>query len=353
MSQADSHRTGTESAALRLHAESVVIDGLIFSSDGNADILLSGGITAANVTVIGLQAGFEEAVDQLAAWHRRLSEPGSPWLHVRTVDDILAAKSTGRLGLIMGSQNMDMIGKNLDRIRFFHAAGLRVMQPTYNEGNLLADGCLEARDAGLTDLGREAVLEMNRVGVAIDLSHLGERACLQAAEVSRRPVLLTHANAKAVVDVPRNKSDRVIQAVAGTGGLIGLSVYGPMCWKGDPARAPSLADFLDHLNHVVDLVGIEHVSLGTDFPGLTNLDQAREIIAMTLARYPGNISRYAAAFGNDVRTRYLSDCSATRQIPAITEALARQGWSDDHISRFLGRNYLDVLKTIWSGETAQ
>lgn len=353
MTIAQNQQQVSDARLRQLHADSVVIDGLIFCSDGNADILLAGGITAANVTVTGLQAGFMESVDQLAAWHRRLAQPDSPWLHVRTVDDILTAKKTGRLGLIMGSQSMDMIGKNLDRIRLLHAAGMRVMQPTYNEGNLLADGCLEPRDAGLTDLGRDAVREMNRVGVAIDLSHLGERACLQIVEITERPVLLTHANAKSVVNVPRNKSDHVIQAVAGTGGLIGISVYGPMCWSGDPSKAPSLSDFLRHLNHVVDLVGIERVSLGTDFPGLTDLDQARDIIAMTLARYPGNVSRYAAAFGNDVRTRYLSDCSAAAQIPAITDALGRQGWSDDHITRFLGRNYLEVLRKIWTEEAAK
>jgi membrane dipeptidase len=147
--------------------------------------------------------------------------------------------------------------------------------------------------------------------------------------------------------VPRNKSDEVIKAVATTGGLIGASVYGPMCWSGDPSRPPSLADFLRHLNHIVDLVGIEHVSFGTDFPGLTDLNKADDIIAMTLNRYPGNIGKYAAAFGNNVRTRYLKDCGSPSDLPIISEALVKNGWSEDHIKRFLGMNYIDVLGSIW------
>ena len=333
--------------AARLHREAVVIDGLVFTSDGNADILKAGGVTAVNVTVASLTGGLEDAVDQLAVWHSRLRQPGCGWHRVLTVDDILKAKEKGKVGLIMGWQNMTSIGSNPDRIALFHALGLRVMQPTYNEGNLIADGCLEPRNAGLTAFGRQVVREMNRVGVAIDLSHLSERSCLDIAEASEVPVLLTHANAKAVLDVPRNKSDEVIKAVAKTGGLIGVSVYGPMCWSGNPAQPPSLTDFARHLEHIVELVGIEHVSFGTDFPALTNLDQAGDIIAMSLNRYPGNVGRYAAAFGNDVRTRYLKDCGSPADLPLITDFLIKRGWSANHVGHLLGGNYLDVLRRIW------
>jgi membrane dipeptidase len=274
------------------------------------------------------------------------------WLSVLTVDDILKAKELDKVGLIMGWQNMTPVGGNPDRIALFHALGVRVMQPTYNEGNLIADGCLEPRNAGLTALGRQVVREANRVGVAIDLSHLGERSCLDIAEASEAPVLLTHANAKAVLDVPRNKSDEVLKAVAKTGGLIGASVYGPMCWSGDPESPPSMADFVRHLEHIVKLVGIEHVALGTDFPALTNLGQAGDIIAMSLNRYPGNVGKYAAAFGNDVRTRYLKDCGSPADLPLITEFLIKRGWSEDHVRRLLGGNYLDVLRRIWKDRRA-
>jgi membrane dipeptidase len=339
-------------AAAELHEKALVIDGLVFQCDGSTAALKAGGVDAVNVTVSGLNADFEEACDQIAEWLQRCERPDSEWRIVREVADIHAARQAGKIGLIMGWQNMRAIADNLKRLRLFHRLGLRVMQLTYNERNFMGDGCLEPNDGGLSLLGRKAVAEMNALGIAIDLSHVGERTCLDAASISTRPVLLTHANAKAVSNVPRNKTDAVIKAVAATGGLIGVSVYGPMCWDGDPAHRPALRDFLRHLDHVVGLVGHDHVALGTDFPAVRDLASVGNIIQMTLDRYPAAISKYAAAFGNDVRTRYLAECSVPNEIPAITAALLDHGWKPTQIEAFLGGNYLRVLAQIWGSAGA-
>jgi membrane dipeptidase len=164
---------------------------------------------------------------------------------------------------------------------------------------------------------------------------------------SEAPVLITHANAKAISDVPRNKSDDLLRAVAASGGVIGASVYGPMCWNGNPARRPALSDYLRHVEHIVDLVGIDYVALGTDFPIVSDLAKVAPTIARTLARYPGNVTRYAAAFGNDVRTRYLSDCGSPAALSRLTEALLTRGWREADIRAFLGLNWLRVLRTVW------
>ena len=334
--------------ARALHERSTVIDGLVFQSDGSDRSLRAGGVCAVNITVCGLNADFVQACDQLAGWLARLALPGSSWHLIQKSQDIAAARKLGKLGLIMGWQNTRPIADNPDRLRFFHQLGVRVMQLTYNERNFIGDGCLEEANAGLSRLGRKVVQSMNEIGIAIDLSHVGERTCLDTIELTSRPVLLTHANAKAVSNVPRNKSDAVIKGVAGTGGLIGISVYGPMCWNGDRSRRPALQDFLSHADHVAALVGPEHVALGTDFPAVEDLADVASVIAMTLQRYPAAISVYAEAFGNDVRTRYLSDCSSPAELPAVTDALLRRGWRESDVQGLLGGNYLRVLPKIWS-----
>ncbi|WP_421695679.1 dipeptidase [Aestuariivirga sp.] len=335
-------------SAAALHAEALLIDGLMFRSDGSTELLRQGNVSAVNVTVSGLHADFEEACDGIAEWLVRVNDPASGWRLVTSVADIHQARADGKIGLIMGWQNMRAISDRIERLQLFHRLGVRVMQLTYNERNFIGDGCLEPADEGLSLFGRKVVREMNRLGIAIDLSHVGERSAREAAALSQRPVLLTHANAKYISNVPRNKSDDLIRAVAGTGGLIGLSVYGPMCWPGDPARRPCLDDFYRHLEHVVGLVGPDHVSLGTDFPAVKDLSLVETTIRMTLERYPAAISTYAAAFGNDVRTRYLSDCGAPAELSNVTAYLVKRGWSEEHILKFLGGNYLRVLPLIWN-----
>lgn len=341
-----------EARAKELHRELLVIDGLVFRCDGTDDLLRAGNVSAANITVSGLLVDFEEACDDISMWLSRAVAPASPWRIVKTVEDIHAARREGRIGLIMGWQNMRPISDRLGRLQLFHRLGIRIMQLTYNERNFIGDGCLEPADEGLSLFGRRVVKEMNRLGIAIDLSHVGHRSAHEAVEISTAPVLLTHANAKAISDVPRNKSDELMKAVAAKGGLVGISVYGPMCWNGDASRRPSLDDFYRHLEHAVGLVGPEHVSLGTDFPVVADLASVDAVIQMTLDRYPAAITKYADAFGNDVRTRYLSDFSSPAELGRVTEMLLGKGWSEADITAFLGRNYLRVLETIWAGNVA-
>ncbi|MGH6719278.1 MAG: dipeptidase [Alphaproteobacteria bacterium] len=335
-------------AARALHDGATIVDGLVFMSDGNAGLLRAAGIAAANVTVSHFEADYERAIDGIATWLARVRAPASGWRLVETVADIAAARATGDVGLIMGWQNMRPIGDRLERLTLLHRLGVRVMQLTYNQRNFLGDGCLEPEDGGLSALGVRAVALMNDLGIAIDLSHVGERTSLMAAERSTRPVLLTHANAKAVTEAARNKSDAVIRAVAATGGIVGVSIYGPMCWDGDPARRPSLADFFRQLDHVAALIGPDRVALGTDLPAVTDLGVVADIIGTTLQRSPGAIARYAAAFGNDVNTRYLSDCTRHADLVRVTDRLLARGWSEAHVQGVLGGNWIRAFGAIWT-----
>ena len=330
-----------------LHDRALVFDGLNFHGDGSPDVLKRASVTAVNMTVSHFEADFEEALDGMARWLAVLREPARGWRLVREAADIEACHADGLTGLAMGWQNLRPIADSLDRLVLVHELGLRIAQLTYNRRNLLGDGCLEPEDGGLTAFGRDAVGLMNELGMAIDLSHVGRRTTIEAAEASTRPVLATHANAGAVTPALRNKSDDEIRAIAGSGGVIGVSIYGPMCWDGDPSRHPGLDDFMRHLDHVVGLVGVAHAGLGTDLPAVADLGAVRHITEFTLGAFPAAIAAYAEAFSNRIEDRYLSDCASHADLARVTERLQAEGWASEDTRMFLGGNFLRAFREIW------
>ena len=334
-------------AARALHEDALVIDGLIFFCDGHVDGLRAGNVAAINLTVSHFVADFVEACDGIATLLDGISRPGTPWYIVETTADIERARTAGRIGLIMGWQNMRPIGDKLERLAFFHRLGLRVMQLTYNERNFMGDGCLEPEDGGLSELGARAIAEMNRLGIALDLSHVGQRTSLEAVEASEKPTLLTHANARAVSPALRNKIDDVIKAVAAGGGLVGVSIYGPMCWDGDPARPPNLSDFVRHADYIAGMVGPGNMSFGSDLPAVAGYGGLEALARATLARYPAAIAKYAEAFGKTIPVRALTDCRTAAELPAMTAALLAAGWSEADVRGLLGLNLMRVLGEIW------
>ena len=328
-----------------LHRDALVIDGLVYHCDGDVSDLRAGAINALNITTCHFESDFTQACQEISRWHGRLAEPGSPWLQIETAADFAKAKAEDKIGLIMGWQNTRPIADELDRFHFFRRLGLRIMQLTYNYRNAFGDGCLEPEEAGLTLLGRDAVRIMNQLGIAIDLSHVGQRTMHDVIELSEQPVLITHANARALAELERNKTDDIIKAVADKGGVIGVSIYGPMCWNGDPARKPTLDDFFRHLDHIVDIAGIDHVGFGTDLATGANYP-AMAFERGHWRRWEG-INRFNRVFGEEIPARYLADCNKHSDLPKITEMLAARGWSDAHIRGYLGANFQRVLGRIW------
>lgn len=324
----------------------VVIDGLVFHADGNPEPLRSGGVTAANITVAPYLEGQLSAFDHMSRWRRLASLPDSGWKLILTADDILAAQKEGKVGLIMGWQNTWPLEGHLDRIAGFHALGLRVAQLTYNEANFVGDGCGEPRNGGLTQFGHKVVQEFNRLGVAIDLSHCSEQTAQEAAALSQKPVFLTHANASAIDARVRNKSDASIKAVAATGGVIGISIHGFLNWSGQAGQPPTLDNFARHAAYVADLVGIEHVGIGTDFACVQDTNEVDRILELSKA-YPGAAGVYINAFGNRLVDRYPAETPSPRHFPAILDALARNGFSSTDIDAIAGGNLLRAFRQTW------
>jgi membrane dipeptidase len=235
--------TGIDAATL--HRDALIIDGMIWDTDGDTREFRGANVAAINVTIqsSGVESDFETSCDDITRWLIFVNRNSERWTLVLAADDILAARASGRVGMIVGWQNARALGDRLDRLVLFHRLGLRITQPTYNKRTFLADGCLEPGNAGLSAPGRAAVRRMNEVGIALDLSHSSDRAPLDAAEVTSKPILITHVGAKGVTDWQRNKNDEAIEAVASTGGVIGVSLYGPIVWNGDARRRPTLDDY--------------------------------------------------------------------------------------------------------------
>jgi membrane dipeptidase len=325
----------------------LVIDGLSYHSDGYTGDLRAGGINALNVTLNHFEADFTESCEKIAGWLAYMAVPDAEWAPIRQASDLAAAKDAGKIGLIMGWQNMRPVADDLDRIHLFHQLGVRVMQPTYNYRNFMGDGNLETEDAGLSILGRDAVGILNELGIAIDISHVGDHTSRDILALSTQPVLATHVDARALTPLARNKDDDILRAVANSGGVIGVSVYGPMLWDGDRNRRPSIDDFIRHLDYITELVGIEHVGFGTDIPVSNDLRRTAQI-AVNRRLWSG-ISDYGDCFGHDIPARYAAGANNHSKLPNITAALLERGWAEADIEAYLGANFARVLGEIWGG----
>jgi len=187
--------------------------------------------------------------------HRDLIIPG------RTAADVQLAKETSRTAIIFGFQNPSPIEADIDLIAILHTLGARFMQLTYNNQSLLATGCYEEHDAGVTRMGREVIKEMNRVGLVVDMSHSADRSTIEAADISERPITITHANPHAWHPALRNKRHEVIRAVTENGGMMGFSLY-PHHLR-DKTDC-TIESFCQMVADAVATYGVEHFGLGSD-----------------------------------------------------------------------------------------
>lgn len=239
-----------------------LIDGLQYSN-WSEDIfhqLRSGGVDAVHVTIV-YHENFRETVANIERWNRWFERFPDLIFQGFTAEDIATARATGRTAIFFGSQNPSCIEDDIGLVEVLHRLGLRFMQLTYNNQSLLATGCYEAEDTGLTRMGREVVAEMNRIGMVVDMSHSAERSTLAAIEHSTRPIAITHANPATWHPARRNKSDTVIAALAQTGGMLGFSLY-PHHLRGGFACA--LDDFCTMIARTAERHGTQCLGIGTD-----------------------------------------------------------------------------------------
>jgi membrane dipeptidase len=253
-----------------------------------------------------------------AKWNRFISAYPQYFLRVNASADLARAKAAGKIGIILGMQDSNHF-RDLADVDAFYAAGQRVTQVTYNSNNRLGSGCM-TEDSGLTEFGEQAIARMNQLGMAIDVSHCGERTTLDAIAASTKPVLITHSNCKSLAPgVARCKTDQAIKAAAAQGGVIGLTGVRHFVRAKDPV---TIEHALNHFDYAVKLVGVEHVGVGSD-TDLNGRDTSANL-------------RYDIAGLNHVQ-----------RVFELTEGLIRRGYSNQQIGLILGGNFQRALTQIW------
>ena len=314
------------------------IDGLQYAnwSEKIFRQLREGGVDAVHVTITYHET-FRETVQNIERWNRWFERFPDLIFQGRTSQDLATARATGRTAIFFGSQNPSCMEDDIGLVEVLHTLGLRFMQLTYNNQSLLATGCYEAEDSGLTRMGRAVVSEMNRVGMVIDMSHSGERSTLDAISHSTRPIAITHANPASWHPALRNKSDKVLRALAENGGLLGFSLY-PHHLKG--GSACTLQDFCQMIARTADLMGVGALAIGTDLCQ----DQPDSVVEwMRTGRWTKTIDfgeGSAAAPGFPPMPSWFQD---NRYFSALERGLQEVGMSTKEIAAIMGGNWLEFF----------
>ena len=278
-----------------------------------------------------------ETLQFLSGYNSFLARHDRWFERVDTPTRLDGIKASGKVGLILGIQNSEHFRK-ADDVDYFYGLGQRVSQLTYNARTLIGNGSTERRDDGLSDFGVSIVERMNKLGMAVDVSHCGDKTTLDAFEVSKKPVLITHSNCRALnPNHPRCKTDEAIKAMAAKGGVMGITEVRMFVSPKEPTGMDAM---LDHFDYVAKLVGIEHVGVGSDIDLLGYDALSPEETKQLRSGYK---SSYGFRDKNDI-----DGYNFAKRPFDLAEALIRRNYSDANVEAILGGNFRRVLKEIWT-----
>ena len=306
--------------------------------------LREGGVDAIHVT-IAYHESFREAVLNVSQWNRWFEQYPDLIMRGTTAGDVREAIKTGRTAVFFGFQNPSPIEDDIGLIEVWHQLGIRFMQLTYNNQSLLATGCYEPNDTGLTRFGKQAVAEMNRVGLVIDMSHSGDRSTFEAIEHSTRPIAITHANPDWWHPALRNKSDEIIRALTGAGGMLGFSMY-PHHLKG--GTDCTLESFCEMIAEAASRYGAQHLGIGSD---LCQDQPDRVVTWMRNGRWSKEMDYgegSAAQAGFPPQPDWFVD---NRDMSNLARGLAAAGLADTEVAGIMGGNWLRFYETSFGALT--
>ena len=323
-----------------MYQDHIVIDGLQYShwDRDYFKMLQASGINAVHATLV-YHEDSRQTMTRFAEWHARFEQNSDLILPVYSVTDIERAKQQGKVGILFGAQNCSPIDDEIGLISVMRRLGLLIMQLTYNNQSLLATGCYEKNDSGITRFGQQAIVEMNRVGMIIDMSHSAERSTLEAIEHSTRPICISHANPTAAHDALRNKSDTVISALTKAGGLLGFSLY--------PFHLPNgsdctLNDFCSMVADCADKYGVEHLAIGSDLC----LNQPQAVLEwMRNGRWSKAMDYGEGNANNSGWPDTLPWFAGKDGMENIYNGLLKHGFNDADAGKVIGQNWFDFLES--------
>lgn len=262
---------------------------------------------------------------------RRQIAADERFLLAASAADVDAAHASGRLAVAFDLEDANPLDGSLALVERYHRLGVRTLVPTYNYRNAAGSGCMDTDDGGLTAYGRALVREMNRVGMVADGSHSSVRTGLDLCEVSTRPVIYSHTCMRSVWEHERNITDEQARACAATGGVIGITGVGIFLGPNDI----SIDALIRHLDYAVELVGPEHVGIGTDYP--FDLDDFNREQTENAELFPDSYRRWGPI-------RFVSP----EALSPLAAALSARGYPDETITGILGGNFLRVARQAWT-----
>jgi membrane dipeptidase len=284
---------------------------------------------------------FKSAVGELALWSYKFDVLADTFVKVLKADDVRRAKKEKKLGIISNLQNTTHFEDNLEDLDLLYDLGVRIVQLTYNTSNLVADGCVEPNDAGLSLYGYDVVERMNELGIIVDLSHCSRKTALDAAAASKDPVAFTHIACKALTKQSRTKTDEEMQAVAEKGGYLGITSVPAFVGHGKRAK---LEDYLDHLDYAVKLVGAKSIGIASDWPAS---DFPSELLKEINKQASATLKyRWRKGERPVDWTDTIEGLESYSKLSNITRGMVSRGYSDKEIRGILGENFLRIFQRV-------
>ncbi|HTT99041.1 MAG TPA: membrane dipeptidase [Rhizomicrobium sp.] len=305
-------------------------------------MMKSSGVTAMKTSLGGTDANFEDTIAEIAYFQRVVEYYPDVFLQIRQASDFARAKRENKTGIILSFESADMFEGKIERIELFRGLGVRVAQLSYNKTSPWASGVMANPPTGLTELGHKAVAEMNKQGIAIDISHASEPTSKDVLAASKPPVIMTHAGCAAIHPHPRNKPDWLLKAVADKGGVVGIF---DLPYLTASPKQPALDDYMAHMTHALSVCGEDHVGIGSDSQlGPFDLSPAGmdEFRKETERR-----QKTGVAAPEEDRPMYVIGLNTPRRSEVIADALLRRGYPARVAEKVLGSNFVGVLGSIW------
>jgi membrane dipeptidase len=341
----------------------------LFTSDSwtrnkYSELLKNSGVTCISKTC-GVFS-IEDSIKGLSTMHLKFDKMRDLLVHARCVEDIKRAKREGKHAVILDFQNTSMISEppfnidqQLDRLDLFYGLGVRVIQLTYNLRNYVGDGCTERQDSGLSRFGLRVIERMNKLGILVDTGHCGMKTTIEAAEFSKAPIAATHTCCRSLYFHERGKTDEALKAVADSGGVIGIVMVpmflGRVIQGGEKWSSGNLKDMLDHIDYAVDLVGVDHVGIGTDTADIPGQPEDERLMAgmnkmihsFWYGFRPGPPPEgHEHGRGLHVYPPRPNSLEAWSNWPNITVGLVSRGYSDKEIEKIIGKNWLRLYERV-------
>ena len=259
------------------------------------------------------------------------------FIKILKAEDIEKAKKNGKKGILLNFQSMQHIGTDINLIELYYMQGIRIMQLTYNSKNAVGTGCTSRRDRGLTEFGIDVIKKMNELGILIDVSHCGPQTSLDAVNTSKGPIIASHTFSKNLYEHDRGKSDELLQNIADRGGYIGVLTLPGFLTS---TEKTTINDWLDHVDYIVKLIGIDHVGIGTDYYGTSVPDN----LAIKIGEF-----MEVLGFRPEHRANALEKTEGFEnytQFPNLIKGLIDRGYSDQEIGKIVGLNFMKLFKRV-------